>query len=374
VEAFYGLREPAFGLAVDLRFVYHSAGHDRAVQEVVAALAGGEGLVLLTGPPGIGKSTVCRSLLQQLDARVVTSIVTPAARSTEAFLAAVLTDFGALDASALASRPPHLTTRADLLLTLRDFLGALAPDQSAVVIVDDAHRLAPAVFDELNTLLDLEPEKRPLQVVLAGSPELVDILRRKGLRALRRRAGAHVTIEPLARGEMAEYVAHRMAVAGATPHVEFDDRALARIHELSGGVPRVINLVCDQALAVGQRESASVIDRRLADAGVRQLDPDTFRRPRPAVRLVVVMVALALLGMAGAAAATILFRAELNAAWREWQQVPALPGPPGVRVAPLPVPVAPVEARPVIAPDAFPPPQLSPGDPSVPEPPPSEIR
>ena len=177
------------------------------------------------------------------------------------------------------------------------------------------------------------------QVVLVGQPNLLRLVRRPELRALDGRT-VHCKLEPLAEDEIAEYITHRLAVAGSNARVEFSDRAVERVYDLSEGVPRVINLLCDRALILGHLASASVIEREAIDKAGHQLGlARTRSKVARAARAAMAALALTLLMLVGATAAAWVFRAPLLRAIAQWEQVPQPPAVPGLR---SPAPLVPL--------------------------------
>ena len=318
-ETFYGLDEKPFAPEPDLRFLYHSSAHDRVIQDLVTSVGKRDAVAVLTGPSGIGKTTLCRALVDQLDRRTLVSFVADAPGSPEALLSTLLVDFGVVSAEDMSAGRLAAASRADLSSALRDFLGSLAVLQaSALLIVDDAHRLADPVLQELRSLSDIAATGKLLQIVLAGEPPLLRQLRSAELRPMDERVALKTELGPLEQDELPGYVAHRLAVAGRGERVGFSEVALRRIFSLSGGVPGVINRLCDRALTLGSKISASQIDGDFVDDASQQLglsSPDAGGAWRDRIAIVLVMLALML---AGAGAASWVFRAPLGRALAQW--------------------------------------------------------
>ena len=320
-ESFYGLSENPFGLSPDLRFLYQSGSHDRVVQDLTAAVGRRDGLIVLTGELGIGKTTLCRALVDQLDRRTLVSFVTDPFSAADELLKTVLVDFGVISRDDVANGRLAETSVADLAGKLRDFLASLAVLQAvALLIIDDAHKLPAGASSGLRVLSEMAAEQKLLQVVLVGEPELAKLLRSADLRPLDGLVALRAELDPLAAEEIPGYVAHRLAVAGSTGRVEFDDEALARVYALSQGVPRVVNLICDRSLTIGYRSSAAVIDDAIVDRAARELAlvPEAGTSWRDHLVLAALMLALML---AGAAGAGWVFRAPLARALAQWHGV-----------------------------------------------------
>jgi general secretion pathway protein A len=287
----------------------------------------------------MGKTTLCRSLVQDIDRRTVTSLVLEPVLSIDDLLKAMLVDFGVISRDDLAGAPP--IAREVLASTLTSFLASLVPLQaSAVVIIDDAQNLPADVFAGIVGIIAAGPETHSLQVVLVGQPALTALLKRPEQRRLNAGVTRRVELGPLGADEISGYVMHRLAVAGGDTRVEFTGAAIARLYTFSEGVPRVINLLCDRALSHGQQSSAGVIDGALVDAAAADLDLGTpaaeGRGIIGSLRLAAVFV---LLVLAGAAGALWVSRDAVSRTILQWQHVPPAPGGP-IRL--LPAPIAPI--------------------------------
>jgi len=168
-EPFYGLSENPFSLSPDPKFTYHSSSHDRALQELVDALGRGVRVLLLTGESGIGKTTVCRSLVRQLGRRTVTSFIADPVHSLDDVLKTVLVDFGVSSREDAARGRLAAATRQELTVAVGDFAASLAPLQaSAVIIVDEAQNVPPDILDAIVALSEPVSTDRRVQIILAG--------------------------------------------------------------------------------------------------------------------------------------------------------------------------------------------------------------
>jgi general secretion pathway protein A len=211
-----------------------------------------------------------------------------------------------------------------------------------VVVIDQADRLPMNVLADLPSLA----ATGTLQLVLVGQPRLNRLLKRPELRALNQRIAVRCHVDPLAADEIHGYVMHRLAAAGTSPRVDFDEAAVGRIYELTGGVPRLVNLLCDGALARGFKASAGLIGAGLVTATAETLDLDPpAGDARGAARILIASLALAAMMIVGALGALWVFRASVARAIAQWEQVPAAPVAPTPRLpvlAPPPPPDAPV--------------------------------
>jgi general secretion pathway protein A len=286
--------------------------------------------------------------VQRLDRRTVTSLVLDPPQSVEDLLQTMLVDFGVVARQSL-STAAH-PTRDLLAGTLYAFLGSLVPLQgSAVVFIDEAQNLPASLLAELDALRQGSAGARLLQLVLVGQPALTSLLDNPELRALNASIACRSELGPLAAGEVAPYVAHRLSIAGARARIEFDDAAIIRLFELSAGSPRAVNLLCDRAMTRGQAASAEFIGRELIHAAAVDLDLEAPSGDRLVVLQTKLLVAaFVMLVLAGAAGALWVSRDAVKRAITQWEQVPLAPGGP---VRSLPVPIAPI-----------PPPSDAPGD------------
>jgi general secretion pathway protein A len=298
-EAYYGLVEPPFSLSPGLRFAYKSRSHASALREVREALRRGESLIVVTGEVGTGKTMLCRGLLQDSDAHTFTSLILDPCATAEEMLVQILSDFGLIDRDALAR---HLAvshfSRNELLSILQRFLASLARlGGRAAIVIDEAQHLHPAVLEQIRLWSNFETnETKLLQIVLAGQQELDDVLSRPEMRQIRQRVSRRCDLEPLSHEEVAHYIEHRLSVArgpsndprggmsgprgvlaqGESWRPCFDPRAIGAVVTLSGGIPRVVNLLCDRSLEIGCARQTRNIDARIVRAAARDLKLTTL--------------------------------------------------------------------------------------------------
>ena len=313
-EPFYGLSEKPFSLSTDPKFIYHSTSHDRVLQELIDALGRGDAIMLLTGEMGTGKTTLCRSLVEQLGRRTVTSFITNPGASLEGLLKTVLVDFGVVAREDATRGRLAAATRQKLTTAVGDFAASLAPiEASAVIIVDEAQKMPPDILEPLAALADVAGADRRVQIILVGQPVLPSLLHRKELRALEPRVTVRCRLDPLTAEEVSGYVAHRLAVVGTAARVEFNDGACAELYAATRGVPLLVNLVCDGALTRGYKAFASVIDDQLIAAAAVDLELVPLRSgARRIVRMAVMALVFLALMLVGAGAAAWVFRADLS--------------------------------------------------------------
>jgi general secretion pathway protein A len=260
-EEYYGFVQPPFSLTPDPRFLYRSESHDVALQQVWQAIRRKEGFIVLTGDIGTGKTTLCRTILEQFDQTTFTALILNPFLSVEELLREVLLSFGVVSKDALKTGRLATASKHELVRTLHDFLLSLVPlHGSAVLIIDEAQHLSPEVLEEIRVLSNLETnDQKLLQVVIVGQLNLIDILHKPDLRQLDQRISIRCYLKPLTREEVEAYVTHRLWVARGSTSVTFTPKAFDLVHSISGGVPRMINLLCDRALMVACEKQTSRI-------------------------------------------------------------------------------------------------------------------
>jgi general secretion pathway protein A len=286
-EEYYGFAQPPFSLTPDPRFLYRSESHDVALQQVWQAIRRKEGFIVLTGDIGTGKTTLCRTVLEQFDPTTFTALILNPFLSIEELLGEVLLSFGVTSKEAARSGRLASATKHELIRTLHDFLLSLVPlHGSAVLIIDEAQHLSMEVLEEIRILSNLETnEQKLLQIVLVGQLNLLDALHHAKLRQLNQRISIRCLLKPLNREEVEAYITHRLWVARGSS-VTFAPRALDLVHAISGGVPRIINLICDRALMFGARaQTDKLTDTIILDAaGALDLTVPADVQRRDAIR------------------------------------------------------------------------------------------
>jgi type II secretory pathway predicted ATPase ExeA len=266
-EAFYGLREQPFALTTDPRFLFMSDAHRRAYEELLTGLRRREGLLVLTGDTGMGKTTVCRAVVEALGPRTFSALILNPYMSDAEVLRVILRDFGLVSRDEIRKGYFAKADVPQLLDTLEGFLQSLVPINSfAVVIIDEAQSLAPKVLDQIRVLGGMEAGgQRLLQIILVGQPALLTTLNSDAMAALQERVSRRSVLGPLPPAEVDAYVQHRLTVAGGRDTVEFTADAINTVAELTRGVPRRINLLCDRALEAGRLDGTNVITPALVE-------------------------------------------------------------------------------------------------------------
>jgi general secretion pathway protein A len=272
-EPHYGLKEKPFSLSADPRFLYRSPAHAPAFEELLTGIRRREGLIVLTGEIGTGKTTLIRSVLQHLDRRTFTAFVPDPFLSREDLLKMLLLDFGVVSLPELKRGSLSGASRPDLSYPLYEFLDSLVPLQAfAVLIIDEAQNLSLELLEEIRVLSDLEQREKLLQVVLVGQPELKANLKMSQMRQVDQRVSVRCELLPLELTDVGKYVRHRLSVASQDGnHVYFSDGAIEAIFRTSRGTPRLINLICDRALQRGYQTRAAIIEAALIHDAVKLL-------------------------------------------------------------------------------------------------------
>ena len=291
----FNLTERPFSITPDPRFLYMSARHREALAHLLYGLGESGGFVQLTGEVGTGKTTICRCLLEQVPDNVdIAMVLNPKVTATE-LIASVCDELG-VDYPADSSSIKTLTDALNRFL-----LDAYARGRRIVLIIDEAQNLDADVLEQVRLLTNLETStQKLLQIILIGQPELRTLLARDDMRQLSQRITARYHLEAITRDEAGAYISHRLQICGNTRSI-FNQRAINRIHQLSGGIPRLINVLCDRAMLGAYVEGKLHIDRKvvnkaahevLAEDGVK---PERSRwQPVAAISLLaVVLIALA---------------------------------------------------------------------------------
>lgn len=309
-EEFFGFAEPPFSLSVNPRFRFASASHDAALTQVTYALERREPVVVVTGEIGMGKTLLCRTVVERLPRKTFLSVINDPMLGSDDLLRRILEDFGVMSADPVAAIQP---TRHDLVHALEKFLASLAQiDAHAVAIIDEAQHVQTDVLEQVRLLANVHDDRGTLlQIVLVGQPDLHFVLQKPELQQLRQRVTRSVSLDPLTDDEVARYIAHRLTVARATSTrsqspgahelaramaewneagtpATFTDDAIRAVARISHGVPRLVNLLCDRALEAAFAQGARTADAThvaTARADLQLPEPDAVsesaREPEP---------------------------------------------------------------------------------------------
>jgi general secretion pathway protein A len=275
--AFFGLNIQPFSIAPNPDFMYLGNRHTEALAHLRYGLGDAGGFVLLTGEVGTGKTTVSRCLLAELPANTQVAFILNPTLSELELLAAICDEL----------KIRYKKTDASLKLLTDKITNKLQKNHQAgintILIIDEAQHLQPAVLEQLRLLTNLETNtKKLLQVILIGQPELQQLLQRQDLRQLAQRITARYHLMPLTLPEVKYYVEHRLQVAGCSRPV-FTDAALKKLFEFSGGIPRLLNLLCDRALLGGYSQQKALVDGKLIELAAGEILAIKAPAPKPAL-------------------------------------------------------------------------------------------
>ena len=264
---FYGLKQPPFDITPNPRFLFHSTKHREAFNHLLYGIRERKGFVQLTGEVGAGKTTLCRALLEQLDGNFSTALILNPVLSGDELMKAIATEFG-LDVKG--------KDRLETLATISDFLlRQTLAGKETVLIVDEAQNLTEELLEQVRLISNIETDDRKLlQIVLMGQPELRERLNSHKLRQLRQRITVRYHLNPLTRTEVGQYIQHRITLAGSRIAPVFTRMAVWRIYGYSQGVPRLVNALCDKALLAGFVERSRRITYRMVGRAIRELEGD----------------------------------------------------------------------------------------------------
>lgn len=323
-NTYFGLSDSPFSIAPNPQFLYMSERHREALAHLLYGIKSDGGFVVLTGEVGTGKTTVCRCLLEQIpDDVAIAFILNPKLTAIE-LLATICEDLS-------IEYPPGASIKT-LVDRLNDFLlASYRRGRRTVLIIDEAQNLSVDVLEQLRLLTNLETnQSKLLQIILLGQPELLDILDRREMRQLAQRVTARFHLDALNRDEVAAYIGHRLEVAGGRGGL-FPPRVMQRINKLSGGVPRLINLICDRSLLGAYAQDRPQVDTKIVDRAAAEIfgrhTPSVTARTFPAVAAVALLVIAA------------------GTAWYAWQ-TPWTADAPATAAAPQSGPPATAEAVP----------------------------
>ena len=260
----FNLTAQPFRLTPDIGFLFMSEAHTRAKAYMDYTVWNREGFVVITGEIGCGKTTLIQKLLSELDEHVVRAKIFQTQLDEVEFLQAVLVEFGL---------KPFNARKVELLDMLNTFLiEQFVQGKQIVLIVDDAHNLGSKVLEEIRMLAGLETRKEKiLHVILVGQPQLNDILDQPNLEQLTQRIKLRYHIRTLSEAELGQYIFHRLRAAGAKNQTLFLPDALPVIHKYAGGVPRLINTLCDAALTCAYADNFSEVTANVVETGANEL-------------------------------------------------------------------------------------------------------
>jgi general secretion pathway protein A len=262
---YYGLSLSPFELTPNPRFLYNSVKHREAINHLMYGIRERKGFVQLTGEVGAGKTTLCRALLEQLDSRFSTALLLTPVLDANELMKAIAAEFG-LDVKGL--------DRLETSAAFNAFLVQQAEEGKVpVLIIDEAQNFSDELLEQVRQLSNVETDDRKLlQIVLIGQPELRERLDHPRLRQLRQRITVRYHLNALDQSETRHYIKHRLELAGANGDPSFTTPALWRVFRYSNGVPRLVNALCDKALLAGFVKHSKRISYGMVGRAIRELE------------------------------------------------------------------------------------------------------
>lgn len=262
---YYGLTEAPFDITPNPRFLFYSTKHREAFNHLLYGIRERKGFVQLTGEVGAGKTTLCRAMLEKLNGHYSTALILNPVMSANELMQAIAMEYGL---------PVTGLDRLNTVNVINGFLlHQVERGKDTVLIIDEAQDLTDDLLEQVRLLSNLETDNRKLlQIVLLGQPELRDRLNAHRLRQLRQRITVRYHLRPLSRFEVSHYIQHRLDVSGAKGAPYFTRPALWRVFRYSGGIPRLVNAVCDKALLAGFVRQTDRINFSMIGTAVRELE------------------------------------------------------------------------------------------------------
>ncbi len=271
--AYFGLKENPFNLSPEPRYLFLSEQHRDALNCLIYGIKEKKGFVLISGGIGLGKTTICRSLLDALDDSVETALIFNTAVSDVELLETVLGEYGIVIKSKSKTKKIYIDALNDFLL--QNF----AAGKTAVLLIDEAQNLNHGVLEQIRMLSNLETETEKLiQIILIGQPELANTLMMPALRQLNERITVRYELKPLSPIEMLDYIRYRLMVAEGPGSLKFTSGAFNIIYKFSEGIPRRINAICDRALLIAYTKNTSKIDRNIVKLAVNDIGVNYFQK------------------------------------------------------------------------------------------------
>lgn len=260
---FFGLHDFPFRITPDTDYLYMSSAHSRAKAYMEYAIFNREGFVVITGEIGSGKTTLIKKLLTELDDNVIVAKIFQTQLDEVELLQAILVEFGL---------NPFTAKKVELLSMLNQFLvNSYLDGKQILLIIDDAQNLSKRVLEEITMLSSVETQKEKiLHVILVGQPELNYKLEASDMEQLLQRVSLRYHVRALTPDETSEYVAHRLKVGGSTEKI-FDNDVMQGIFEYTGGIPRLINTLCDTALTCAFADDQKNVDIEQFEGAVGEL-------------------------------------------------------------------------------------------------------
>jgi general secretion pathway protein A len=270
---YFGLKENPFSLSPEPRYLFLSEQHRDALNCLIYGIKEKKGFVLISGGIGLGKTTICRSLLASMDDSVETALIFNTAISELDLLETILGEYGIVIKNGAGNKKYYIDALNEFLL------GNFAAGKTTVLLIDEAQNLSRGVLEQIRMLSNLETETEKLiQIILIGQPELANTLMLPALRQLNERITVRYDLKPFSPKEVSDYIHHRLAVAQGPGSIKFTGRALDLIYVFSEGIPRRINALCDRALLIAYTKNVNKIDRKIIKVAVHDIGLNYFQK------------------------------------------------------------------------------------------------
>ena len=270
---YFGLKENPFSLSPEPRYLFLSEQHRDALNCLIYGIKEKKGFVLISGGIGLGKTTICRSLLASMDDSVETALIFNTAISELDLLETILGEYGIVVKNGAGNKKYYIDALNEFLLD------NFAAGKTTVLLIDEAQNLSRGVLEQIRMLSNLETETEKLiQIVLIGQPELTNTLMLPALRQLNERITVRYDLKPFSPKEVSDYIHHRLVVAQGPGSIKFTERALDLIYVFSEGIPRRINALCDRALLIAYTKNVSEIDRKIIKLAVLDIGLNYFQK------------------------------------------------------------------------------------------------
>lgn len=278
--AYFGLNENPFKLSPEPAYLYLSRQHRDALNYLIYGIQEKKGFVLISGEVGMGKTTVCRTLMNHLlEDSVETALIFNTAVSEMELLQTIVAEFGIRVDPGAASRKTYVDALNRFLLA------TYVHGKYAVLLIDEAQNLTHAVLEQIRMLSNLETDgEKLLQTVLIGQPELRTMLTLPALRQLNERITVRCHLSPLQQDDVTGYIGHRLHIAGGPGRLRFTQRAYDQIYHFSEGIPRRINALCDRVLLIAYAKGDSVINHRMIREAANDIGNDYFQKNTSGIR------------------------------------------------------------------------------------------
>ncbi len=266
---FFGISEKPFTITPNPHFIYLSGNHREAFARLLYGIDSHAGFIAMTGEVGTGKTTLLRTLLTQLDPeKYRIALIFNPCLSSDQLLASICREF--------QIEPDENASFNHLDALNLYLLDQNAAGKTVVLVIDEAQNLAPDVLEQVRMISNLETvHNKLIQIILAGQPELNDVLSRHDLRQLNQRIAVRCHLTPMSKRDTGDYINHRLKISGCRLHGLFSHGAVKRIFRFSRGVPRLINMACEQALVMAWTQESRVVTPAIAARVIKEVQPVT---------------------------------------------------------------------------------------------------